>query len=65
MSVQEIESAIEQLNDGELAELAAWFAQHHMDKWDDRIASDSRSGKFDTLIAEAEAEFISGNCRRL
>jgi len=65
MSVQEIEEQITKLSAGELAELARWLEIRHAGMWDEQIEVDSRSGKLDSLIAEANADFDAGRCRQL
>jgi len=65
MSVQEIETAIRQLKPAELEELARWFAEFHADLWDRQIEADAMAGRFDSLIAEARADFKAGRTRPL
>ena len=65
MKVSEIEHEIAKLEPGELAQLAEWFAAHHMDSWDHQIATDSESGRLNAAIAKANADFGAGNCKRL
>jgi hypothetical protein len=65
MSVQEIEAAIERLSPAELAELAAWFAEYHHSRWDERIERDLAEGRLDKVIREAEAAYERGESRPL
>ena len=65
MSVKEIEAAIAQLPDHELAELSSWFQQFHNDAWDRQIERDSDAGRLDALFAEAEAEYKAGLAKPL
>ena len=60
MSVNEIETAITQLSDHELAEFSSWFHQFHNDAWDKQMERDSESGRLDALFAEAQAEYKAG-----
>lgn len=60
MNVKEIEAAITQLSDRELAELSSWFYQFHNDAWDKQMERDSESGRLDALFTEAEAEYKAG-----
>ena len=60
MTLHEIKQAIANLSPSELAELAEWFANHQSDRWDERIAADSRAGRLDGLIARANADFEAG-----
>ncbi len=57
-TVQEIERAIENLTDEELAEVRAWL-------WDRDIARDAAAGRLDALADEALLEHRSGKTRRL
>ena len=60
MSVKEIEAAIAQLPEHDLAELSTWFQQFHNDAWDKQMQRDSEAGRLDALFAEAEAEYKAG-----
>lgn len=60
MSVQEIEAAIAQLPNHELAELSSWFQQFHNDSWDKQMERDSEAGRLDALFVEAEAGYKAG-----
>lgn len=65
MSVREIEAAITKLSPRDLAELAAWFADHHNREWDGQIERDLDGGRLDAFLAEAEAEYEAGQTRPL
>jgi hypothetical protein len=65
MSVKDIEKAIIELAPGEIAELADWFAEFQATAWDAQIEEDSRSGKLDALIAQANREFDAGRSTQL
>ena len=65
MDVQEIESAITQLPQAQVAELAAWFEQFHAQLWDNRIEQDTRDGRFESLLDETERDLDSGRCESL
>lgn len=65
MDVQEIETAITKLSPPDLAELAAWFADYQNRQWDAQLERDLESGRLDNFIAEAEAEYDSGQSRQL
>jgi hypothetical protein len=61
----EVESAIKQLPEGEVRDLAKWL-QEYLDKmWDRQIEADLASGKLDRLIAQAEADIAMNNVRVL
>jgi len=45
-TVQEIESAIQQLPSPELGELVRWLDDYLEKAWDDKMEADAKSGKF-------------------
>jgi len=57
-TVEEIETAIEQLSEAEVAELKAWL-------WDKEIEADAEAGRLNSLADEALAEHRAGNSRPL
>ncbi len=57
MSVAEIKSAIAQLPAKDFAELMTWLEKYHQRAWDRQIEDDLVSGRLDSVIAEAEAEY--------
>lgn len=63
--IEEIEQQIRELSSQELRELRAWFLQQDWESWDMQIESDSRSGKWDQLVADAKAEYEKGKARKL
>lgn len=64
-TVQEIESAIDQLDDRSLGQLSGWFEDFLAEKWERRFAADADAGKLDLLGAAADRAFEQGNCRPL
>jgi hypothetical protein len=65
MSVKEIEAAITQLPQEEVAELAAWLAEYQAQAWDEQIARDVRAGRFEPLIERARRQLKAGQCNTL
>ena len=65
MALQEIETQIAQLSPADLAEFAAWFEKFHDEAWDSRLEQDSRAGRLDALISQANEAFDSGRCKPL
>jgi hypothetical protein len=61
----EVESAIKQLPEVEVRDLARWLQEYLEEKWDRQIEADFASGKLDRLIAQAEADIANGNVRSL
>lgn len=61
----EVESAIKQLPEGEVRDLAKWLQEYLDEMWDLQIETDLASGKLDSLIAQAEVDIENGNVRDL
>lgn len=61
----EVESAIKQLPEGEVRNLAKWLQEYLDEMWDRQIETDLASGKLEHLIAQAEADIENGNVRDL
>jgi Mg/Co/Ni transporter MgtE len=60
LTVEEIESAIEQLPEAELKRLASWFDNFQARVWDEQIADDLQNGRLKNLIEQAENDFAAG-----
>lgn len=65
MTRLEVESAIKQLPESEVRNLAKWLQEYLDDAWDKQIESDVASGKLDRLIAQAETDITTNNVRDL
>jgi hypothetical protein len=63
--VEQIEQQIRELSAGEFSELREWVLDQDWKAWDVKVESDARSGKLDTAIAEAEADYKAGRTRPL
>jgi hypothetical protein len=61
----EVESAIKQLPENEIRNLAKWLQDYLDNMWDQQIAKDVASGRLDGLIAQAEADIANNNVRDL
>ncbi len=61
----EVESAIKQLPESEVRNLAKWLQDYLDDAWDKQIESDVASGKLDRLISQAETDITTNNVRDL
>ncbi len=57
----EVESAIEQLSEDEVRNLANWLQEYLSEKWDQQIEADLASGKLDRLISQAEVDIKINN----
>jgi hypothetical protein len=64
-TVQDIEVAIEQLDDRSLGQLSGWFEDYLAEKWERRFAADVNAGKLDQLGEGADRAFEQGKCRPL
>jgi hypothetical protein len=62
-TVEEIKTAIEQLNFEQRTQLARWMHGWEDDDWDKQIAADAKAGKLDHLIHKAKADAKSGRLR--
>ncbi len=63
--IEELEQKIQSLSPENLAKFRAWFLEHDWESWDQQIEADLRSGKLDSLISEARADFEAGKAREL
>ena len=63
--VESIEARIRDLPAQDFACLREWFHEFENECWDQQIASDFKSGKFNKLIEKARAEFAQGKTREL
>jgi hypothetical protein len=61
---EQIAQQIRELSTTEFSELCEWVLAQDWAMWDARIEADSRSGKLDKLISEAQADFTAGRSRR-
>ena len=59
--VKAIEDAVRSLPPQELAEFRRWFAEFDNAAWDTQLEEDLSSGKLDSMLAEAQADFVSGS----
>ena len=61
----DVESAIKQLPESEVRDLAKWLQDYLNEMWDRQIETDFASGKLDRLIAQAENDIAANNVRDL
>jgi hypothetical protein len=64
-SVKEIEQAIRQLPQQDLAEFRQWFAEFDAAEWDREIGEDVAAGRFDALANEALDDLRSDRSKQL
>ncbi len=65
MSVQEIEKAVTQLPPEELDQLMERLEEMRQEQWDQQIARDFASGRFDEAIEQAKRDVAAGRFRPL
>ncbi len=65
MTVKELETAVTQLSNQDLAEFTAWLENYHAQMWDKQIEEDLEAGRLDRLIAEANEEYNAGHSQPL
>ncbi len=64
-SVQEIEEAVSQLPDEDLAAFREWFAEFDASLWDRQFEADVAAGRLDKLAEEALQDLREGRCTDL
>jgi hypothetical protein len=64
-TVAKIKQAVKHLPSTDYRKFRRWFEAQDERTWDRQIERDSKGGKFDRLIAEAQSEFRAGVTRKL
>ena len=65
MSVQEIETAITQLDNKDFWKLSDWLIEYRNQLWDKQIEDDLNAGCLDALLDEADEEYERGMTKSL
>ncbi|MCY7383158.1 MAG: hypothetical protein LH628_11365 [Microcoleus sp. CAN_BIN18] len=65
MSITEIQTAVKQLSQDELAEFLEWLDNFQESLWDRQIEEDLKAGKLDVLMRQAETAFSEGKCQEI
>jgi hypothetical protein len=63
--VQEIESAIAQLERKDVHAVADWLQEYREELWDKQIEADAKAGRLDKLMEEAKQDYLAGRCKLL
>ena len=63
--VEQLKQSIESLSEEEFTLLRKWFSEKDWEKWDEQIKEDSKAGKLDFLVNEAQKEKQSKKLRNL
>ena len=64
-SLKEIKTAIDDLSETEMRQLSHWLQTHLSDRWDQQIAADASSGKFDRLLQKVNADIEANRIKPL
>lgn len=63
MTIAELEQAVTQLSERELARFRAWFEDFDAKAWDEQIERDAKSGKLDKIAEKALHEYRTGKAQ--
>jgi hypothetical protein len=64
-NLEKLEKHVRGLTPEELRKFREWFAEFDARAWDEQIEADSKAGKLDALVAEAQAEHRARKTREL
>ena len=64
-TVKEIERAVLQLSQEDLAAFREWFEEFDAQEWDEQFEADVRAGKLKQLAEKAREDYKAGNYREL
>lgn len=64
-TLDEIETAVSRLPEGDLASFRRWFAEFDGERWDKQIEEDVHAGRLDSLADQALEHLRSGRCKPL
>ena len=64
-TVKEIESAVSNLSQDQLAAFRAWFLEFDANAWDKQLEADVAAGRLDALAEEALRDSREGRCTDL
>jgi hypothetical protein len=65
INVEQIQTAILQLPEPDLARFRHWYEEWEANFWDKQIEQDVKSGHLDRLAQEARQEFAAHRCTEL
>lgn len=60
MTITELEKAVTQLSEKDLARFREWFDEYFAEVWDKQIERDAVSGRLDKLLEEVDEEYNAG-----
>lgn len=64
-TLEDIERAVSELPQGQLARFRAWFEEFEATRFDQRIERDAKAGRLDRLAEQALSDFRAGRIREL
>ncbi|MBI4672236.1 MAG: hypothetical protein HY741_11305 [Chloroflexi bacterium] len=59
MSIQELQTAIMELDYADFWQLVKWFNEYQNERWDQEIEQDLAAGRLDFLIPEAKEDYAA------
>jgi len=65
LTIREIERAVSQLPQEELARFREWFDEFDAKTWDSQFEADAMSGRLDKVAGQAIADFRAGQYSEL
>ena len=65
MTLEQIENAVKDLPEKDLAAFRAWFAEFDAEQWDRQFERDVHAGRLDALADEALKDLDEGRCTDL
>lgn len=64
-TIQEIETAVAELSEQDLARFREWFEEYDAQLWDEKFEQAAQSGKLDKQANQAIADFRAGKYKEL
>ena len=64
-TLEDIERAVSELPQEQLARFRAWFEEFEATRFDQRIERDAKAGRLDRLAEQALSDFRAGRLREL
>jgi hypothetical protein len=64
-TLNEIERAVSELSQEDLAAFRAWFAEFDAARWDEQFEADVAAGRLDALAEKALKDLKEGRCTDL
>lgn len=65
LNLEELEIAVRQLSDEDLAQFRVWFAEFDAEAWDRQFEADVLNGRLNTLAEKALTDLRQGKCTDL